>query len=480
MMKKILSPVLLLVLAAILLSSCKKWSTDKRDLYVYVPTPANPISDAAPLCGNVKGTMLTGKTYTVGCDIYIQATDSLIIQPGVRVNFTNGAGIIVKGSFFSLGTKDEPVWLTVAGQTKTDQPTVNYNAAKDSAFKGLWKGVLGDATAAFMIFKWTHLEYCGATLNAGGSTAYTVLNLVATDPSYAVYFSNPNGYLVMEDSWIYGTVDDAIRVSGAGGKFALLRNTFEKCGKTGGDVLNIKSGGTGDMAYNLFIGDATNGLKASDKGSGPGILKCNVRMYNNTVIDGGYRQTKTGRGGSINFEEGARGMAFNNLIVNCKFGLRILSNVAADTAYLYAGHYGYNYYWADSLSAAGEIYPTTYITKPQSTDFPNPSTFLPANFNYLNNTGYLTTAVNAVQKGNPLFFNYPLPVTGGYRLQDINAVGNFKFTLQPGSPCIGKGYKGFVPLQLVPVDNKYGVTDYSQPGSDIGCYQVNGGGNQHF
>ena len=478
-MKKILAPCLLLVLTVTILSSCKKWSDDKRDLYVYVPAPAKPISDASPLCGNVTGTMLAGKTYTVNCDIYVQPNDTLIIEPGVRVNFTNGAGIIVKGSFFSLGTEAQPIWLTVAGQTKTDQPQVNFNAAKDSAFVGKWKGVLGDATSPYMVFKWTHLEYCGAALNAGGSTAWTVLNLPATDPSYAIYFSNPKGNLVFEDSWIYGTVDDAIRVSGAGGRFAILRNTFEKCGKTGGDVLNIKSGGTGDMAYNLFIGDATNGLKASDKGSGPGIAKCDVRMYNNTIINGGFRQAKTGRGGSINFEEGARGMAFNNLIVNCKFGLRILSNVAADTAYLYNGHYGYNYYWADSLVTAGEIYPTTYITKPQATDYPAPSSFLPPTFNYLNNTGYLATAVNAIQKGNPLFFSYPLPVTGGYRLQDINAVGNFKFNLQPGSPCIGKGYKGFQPLQLIPTHEKYGVTDYTQPGADIGCYQINGSGNLH-
>jgi len=479
-MKKIFKPFLFLVIATAIFTSCKKAATDKRDLYVYVPTPASPISDAAPLCGNVTGTMLAGKTYTVNCDIYIQVGDTLTIQPGVRVNFNNGAGIIVKGSFFSLGTKTDPIYLTVAGQTKADQPKVGYKAGNDSAFNGKWKGVLGDATSPYMVFKWTHLEYCGATLNTGGSTAWTVLNLAATDPSYAIYFSNPTGMLVMEDSWIYGTVDDAIRVSGSGGKFALLRNTFEKCGKTGGDVLNIKSGGTGDMAYNLFIGDATNGLKASDKGSGPGIAKCNVRMYNNTVINGGYRQTKTGRGGSINFEEGARGMAFNNLIVNCRFGLRILSNVAADTAYLYNGNYGYNYYWADSLSVASEIYPTTYITKPQATDFPKPSTFLPANFNYLSNTGYAATATAAVQVGNPLFFNYPLPVTGGYRLQDITAIGNFKFTLQPGSPCIAKGYKGFQPLQLIPTDEKYGVTDYTQPGADIGCYQINGSGNQHF
>ncbi len=200
-------------------------------------------------------------------------------------------------------------------------------------------------------------------------------------------------------------------------------------------------------------------------------------MYNNTIINGGYRQAKTGRGGSINFEEGARGMAFNNLIVNCKFGLRILSNVAADTGYLYNDHYGYNYYWADSVSVANQIYPTTYITKPVATDYPAPSSYLSDAFNYLSNTGYDGTI--AVQKGNPLFFNYALPVTGGYRLQDITAVGNFKFSLQPSSPCSGKGFTGFTPLQLIPQHPVYGVTDYTQPGIDIGCYQSNGNGNSH-
>lgn len=69
-------------------SSCKKLTEEQRDLYTYAPTPASPISDASPLCGNVKGTMLAGKTYTVSCDLYVQASDTLIIQPGARVNFT--------------------------------------------------------------------------------------------------------------------------------------------------------------------------------------------------------------------------------------------------------------------------------------------------------------------------------------------------------------------------------------------------------
>ncbi|MFL9484459.1 hypothetical protein ACI6Q2_16880 [Chitinophagaceae bacterium LWZ2-11] len=478
-MKNIFSILFAAVVLASSLTGCKKWGDDKQDIYTYKPPVPKPISDSSPLCGSISGTMLSGKTYTVNCDIFVNAGDSLVIQPGVKVIFNNQAGLIVKGNLFSLGTADNPIWLTVAGKTKTDNPTINYKASKDSAFAGVWKGVFGDVTCKYMIFKWTHLEYCGALAGANGSVAYTIAGLAQTDNSYAAYFSSTGGYFVFEDSWIYGTVDDAIRIGGAGGKFAILRSTFEKCGKTGGDVLNIKAGGVGDMAYNLFIGGATNSLKAANSGIAPGLPNCEARVYNNTIVNSGYRQTKTGRGGSINYENGASGQVFNNLIVNCKFGLRLNTNVP-DTGYMYKGNYGYNYYWADSLSVANQIIPWTTgaVTKPVTTDFPNPYTYLPANYNYVPDAQYDGT--KAVQVGNPLFTNYPLPVTGGYYLQDITAIGNFKFTLLPTSPCIGKGYTGFTPMMLVPVDAKYGVTEYTLPGQDIGCYQFNGTGNKHF
>ncbi len=472
-MKKSLLAIFSFAMAAIA-SSCNKWSSDHNDIASQIITIAKPISDSAPLCGSISGTMLTGKTYTVSCDIFVNAGDSLVIQPGVRVNFTNGAGIFVSGNFFSLGTKDNPIYLSVAGASKTDAPSKGFSAAKDSAFSGKWKGVLGDVTCQYMILKWTHLEYCGALLAGLGPK----IGLTAADNSYALYFQNPTGYLVFEDSWIYGTVDDAIRIAGNGGNFAILRNTFERCGKIGGDVLNIKAGGVGDMAYNFFIGNATNGLKASNAGSGVGIVNCDVSMYNNTIVNGGYRQTKTGRGGSINFEKLGRGQVFNNLIVNCKFGLRLNSDVP-DTAYMYANNYGYNYYWADSLSVANQIFPYTAgaVTKPVATDFPNPFTYLPANYSYTPDVAY--DGSKAVQVGNPLFFNYPLPATG-YNLQDITAIGTYKFTLQSNSPCIGKGYKGVTLKKKVPLDLTHGVTEYTLPGSDIGCYQIDGTGNQHF
>ena len=86
----------------------------------------------------------------------------------------------------------------------------------------------------------------------------------------------------------------------------------------------------------------------------------------------------------------------------------------------------------------------------------------------------------AVQAINPQFFNYPLPVTGGFAPQDIAAIGDFKFTLKPTSPCIGRGFTNFKLMKVVPVDPKYGITYYSEPGKDIGCYQFDGSGNLHY
>ena len=478
-MKNLLQLFLFSIVILAMFSSCKKLAEEKQELYAYVPPPPKPISDATPLCGSISGTMLAGKTYTVNCDIYVNKGDSLVVEPGVRVNFLNSSGLIVQGNLFCLGTRENPIFLSVPNQIKTDNPQIGFSASKDSAFNGIWKGVVGDTSCKYLVFKWTHLEYCGALAGANGSNSYAIAGLKTTDNSYAIFASNGNGYLVFEDSWIYGSVDDAIRVGGNGSKFAILRSTFEKCGKAGGDVLNIKAGGVGDMAYNLFVGNATNALKAANSGAGPGIENCNANVYNNTLINGGYRQTKSGRGGSINYENGARGQIFNNLIVNCKYGLRLSSNVP-DTAFMYNGNYGYNYYWADSLSVANQIFPFTpgAVTKPVSTDFPNPSSYLPDNYKYVPNAGYDGT--KAVQVGNPLFLNYNLPVVGGYFFSDITAVGNFKFSLQPTSPCIGKGYTNFSPLKTVPIDIKYGVTEYSLPGRDMGCYQFNGYGNQHF
>jgi hypothetical protein len=452
------------------LASCTK-ADETKDLWQAVITPASPISESTPLTGVIKGTMLAGKTYTVSGDIFVNTGDTLIIQPGVTVNFTGTGGVPVglgvKGTLLSLGTKEAPITLTYPGVTRTDQ--LGSNPDLDPALKGKWTGVTGATTCPLIVLKWTHIDFGGATISSA------MKSFTGSSSPYPVYFANPDGSFILEDSWIYGSVDDPFRING--GKIHVMRNTFEKCGYTGGEAMNSKAGTIGDFAYNLCVGMATNGPKVSNINVAVGKPGSNVRIYNNTMINCGYRRSAAGRGGSINFEEGAGGMAYNNLIVNCKFGLRVVNSPIADTANL---KYGYNFYYADSLSVASQFIPSlsvsTAISKPMETDIPKPSTYLPTGWKI---GDVYTAPTSVVGANNPQFINAPVPLPAGLQLRDIAVVGTSNYALKPTSPGIGAGFTGFAPRADVIVDLRLGATEITGPGKDIGCYQSNGRGNQH-
>jgi hypothetical protein len=471
-MKKIIYIFITVILSAVVFYSCTK-TPDEKALSTALVVDAHPVSDigcisavAPATSAAIKGTMLAGKTYNVCSNLIVNAGDTLIIQEGVTVNFNGNYGLGVKGTLICLGTQDKPNYITSPGITKTDQ--IGADPSKDPAFSGKWTGIIGGPTCPLMVIKWTHIEF------GGGATSGDIAAL--SKSSYPVFFQNPAGVFVLEDSWLYGSVDDPFRI--LGGKLAVMRNTFEKCGYTGGEAMNAKSGAIGDFAYNVCIGIATNGPKLSNSGAAVGVPASNVRMYNNTIINCGYRRAAAGRGGSINYEEGSGGMAYNNLIVNCKFGLRVVQNPIADTANL---RYGYNYYYADSTSVASQFYPSlsvsTAISKAPSTDFPLPSSFLPSGWK----PGDVYTAPASLNgANNPLFVNAPVPLPAGVRLRDIATVGTYNFSLKPTSPCIGKGYIGFSPRKDVPIDPKFGATEITPPGRDIGAYQSDRSGNKHF
>ena len=448
---------------SILLAGCSKWGIDHNNIYHYVIPVSAAVSDSAPLCGSVKGVMLSGKTYTVACDININRGDTLLIQDGVKILMQPNSSIVVKGTLLSLGSREQPNYITVANADKNDNPGVDPRL--DPAYSAKWKGILGDTSCKLMVLKWTHIDFGGA---AYGNVVGPALGQGSTS-NFVVLFQNYKGNFIMEDSWMYGAIDDAVRISG--GQVAIMRNTFEKTGITAGECVNVKGGTVGDMGYNFMIGFAENGLKISNRGQPVGSPQTSIRMYNNTFVNGGFRVTTPGSGANIDYEQGAKGMYYNNAIINCRVGARIVGNPAADTANLF---YGNTFLYADSISVANQFYPVGYITKPLPTDIPSP-TYLPAN--YFPGASY--NGSQAVQAIDPLFINYPLPVGAHLTLSAINSVGKFNFHLQLNSPLIGKGNTGFVPLKVVPVDAKYGATDITPPGKDIGCFQTNGTGNLH-
>ncbi len=419
------------------------------------------VSDAAPLCGSIKGTMLSGKTYTIGCNVVVNKGDTLLLQPGVTVRVMPNVAIIVKGTFISLGTQAQPNWISTF-TTRTDNPSVS--PSQDSAYSGRWFGINCDSSCNLFVMKWTHVEFAGATWSSVPLTG-----LATNTPSWALFFQNLNGNCIVEDSWFYGTTDVAIQVTY--GKISLLRNTFEKNGYVGGESINAKSGTVGDIAYNLFMGVATNGAKISNAGASP--VQCNINFYNNTLVNCGYRQaTYAAHGGSVNYEKQARGKIYNNLLVNCRVGLRIVNT--ADTANT---AYDYNYNYVDSLTTANMIYPVGDVTKPRTTDVPAINILIPTlTTTYKLGAAYAAPALIA-GANNPGFVNFALPQTG---YQKIAYAAGFDFHLKASANAVGKGTaNSFTPFALVPVNDTYGASEVTPPGVDVGCYQLNGSGNRH-
>ena len=481
-----------LILAAGMIS-CKKKSSTADEEQVVVSQPAFsigvPVDNSKPVCGAIKGTMKEDQIYHIGCDVTVNKGDTLLVQPGAKIYFDGNYSIIVRGAILSLGTKEKPIWFTVENLEKTD--VAGASVLADPAYVGKWGGILGDTTTTMMIFKWTHVEFGCRPL--AQSPVYGMSG--GGKPAYMINQVNPNGLFVFEDSWMYGGVDDPCRIQG--GQVHIMRSTFEKGGLTGGEYFNIKSGTVGNIAYNMMIGAATNGIKPSNNG-GRGQVTT-IYAYNNTIVECGYRRSSAGRGGSINFEEGSRGKAYNNLIVNGRYGLRIVGYdasysgnalKAADAANI---AYGYNYNYVDSVKLANQIYPYPFSTKPQPTDIPAVTGWIPANYTFCASISDpncdIYDGTSVVGKNDPQFVNFPVKQNRAFGA--VAYVKGFDFHLKATSPAIGKGFTGFSPLAdgavaggtpvvyKVKVDAKFGATEITLPGSDIGCYQCNGTGNQH-
>lgn len=468
-MKNILNQLIIVLVLVLLLNACH----EKEIVNISQPliSTANAITSDT-LKGTVKGTLLSGKTYYFKSDITVNDGDTLLLQSGVHL-IALGDGltpatspeIFMHGTFISLGTQDAQNYITVknAADLHAQAAAQNYT----NVFLGWWGGITCTPAAATTtnpspkggdaIIKWTHIEFGGGPAGASDNQAFYATGL----PRYNIYFANITKNLIIEDSWFFGCKDDNVRTDG--GKVSIMRNTFELCGGVGGEFFNMKSGTVGDLAYNMCIGAATNALKASDAGSTG--TQCNVTMYNNTIINGGYRQTKTGRGGSIDYEKAAKGRIYNNLIVNCRFGVRITTD--ADVTNIdYSNQYFYGYS------------PAT-VTQFYSTDGIGNGVGVKKATDILSNTP---------KENNPLFYSYdvnqydfttnPGPITAKLQPYNVVAVSTGNFKLLSTSKALGAGKADFSPLGTVTATGIFGAT-ITPPGKDIGAYQNNGSGNQH-
>ncbi len=415
----------------------------------------------------IKGTLKAGQTYYL-CSLYADATintgDTLVVQSGVHVLIvgpTTGAGaigtqdhapgIVVNGTFLCLGSKANPNLFTVADASLKSNPALDPQSPNtDPAFNGYWGGIQGGSGSGDIIIKWTRFEYLG------GLTPLSAASRAGLQ-RYGIFLNNPAANFVLENCWLYGSSNDMIRPAGC--KYEIFGNTFEKVGFSAGECVNVKSGSVGDIGYNLVVGGTGNAFKTANAG---GLSpQSNMNCYNNTVITTGYRQAKAGEGGSIDFENGGRGYAYNNILVDCAYGLGIRggggSTPIADTANT---RYGYTYNYGDDTIFTQQFLPVGFITVEQASDI---------------NGGDATTP----GANNPQFANYPLPRPTSTDFSAADYAGSFDFHLLGSSPAMGKGFTGFQPYAVVKVDSVFGASQITPPGKDIGAFQSDGSGNQH-
>jgi hypothetical protein len=330
-------------LAAVLLLAFTFSACQKAELTTFneikIPT-SSPITPG-DISGFVKGTLLTGQTYTVTADITIKKGDTLSAQPGTVVIVKNNAQINVQGALMLIGSKDQPI---------------SFNS--DSNKPGTWGGLQCDTAEAITI-KWTHIDNTGGP-DAKGSARGTLKVKKAINVD-------------IEDSWFTNGQDDLMAISN-GATVTILRNTISSSGSTDGEGINLKSGVKGVVAYNVIFSQAGSGIKLETSSTVP-FPQTEVDVYNNTLVSNGWRRGSAEPGRAVSVGVNAIGHIYNNIIVNCYHGIEVFTDAdIAKTTYGNNLFYATVDTYADLVVATQKInirdnfYPAGAVGKPQVSD----------------------------------------------------------------------------------------------------------------
>lgn len=386
------------LLLAVTISACKKEITSFTKIKIPASSPITP----GNISGFVKGTLITGQTYTITADITVKKGDTLAAQPGAIVIVKNNAQITVQGVLQFLGSKDQPISLN-----------------SDSNKPGTWGGLQCDTAQAITI-KWTHIDNTGGP-DASGSARGTLKVKKAINVD-------------IEDSWFTNGQDDLMALSN-GAKVTILRNTISSSGSTDGEGINLKTGVTGTVAYNVVFSQAGSGIKLETSSKIP-FPQTEVNVYNNTLVSNGWRRGSAEPGRAISVGVNAIGHIYNNIIVNDYHGIELFSD--GDLVHT---TYGNNLFYAtvdtyaDLVDPAQKInirdnfYPASGLGKPQPTDLIS----------------------KKIGNYDPLFLKFDgtvaapngYPNTNDFRLQSTSpafSAGNTKYNLDLGAyTSDGKG-----------------------------------------
>ncbi len=292
-------------------------------------------------CDKKEETVDLGKQYPAGSIVWkkdstVTLTNHFIVPKGISLYVEEGVTVIsndttvrpeivVLGNLYCYGTAAKPITFTVAAQYRTEA----------KRFARYWGGIICGYDSKEVVLDYVTIEYCGAqTTEQSASFQNMLFKTTSGEGVPAFHFCNTAGQFVIQNCTFHNNAEDHIYITG--GKSIVKNNKFIVNGFDGGEAINYKSGCTADIAFNFIYDANSNGFKLSNGGAlDP---QSHLYVYNNTVVNSGWRRPKV-KGGSIWLEDNIYAELYNNLIADCRWGVKQDAKLVRDARSIITPNY---------------------------------------------------------------------------------------------------------------------------------------------
>ena len=363
------------------------------------------------------GSLVWSKDTTLSESVEIPVGTSLYIEPGVTVTCKSEVQvpveIVVLGNLYCMGTAEKPVTFTSDTKKPAD-----------------WGGIICGYNSEEVVLNHVEVAYACATPTESSASFQNKLFKTTIDGGVpAFHFCNVNGKFVMANCFFHDNYNDQTYFTGGNG--VIINNIFADSGNAadGGEAINVKAGCKLDVANNIIYNACTNAFKLSNAGNSETIPLTEMTVYNNTIVDCGWRRSKNKKGGSVWVEKAAKPIFVNNLIYDSRYGLKQPKQDGADMEH---SRLTPNYYFASTDKGVEQMAKGASLSIWYDTDIKssvagqlNP---LFKNFKQSDKMN-INCEIDLQEKGAPLAFDK-----------------TWNFEYQDNSPALSGGVTDFSPL----------------------------------
>lgn len=356
------------------------------------------------------GSLVWSNDTTLSESVEIPVGTSLYIEPGVTVTCKADVQVpvevVVLGNLYCLGTAEKPVTFT-----------------SDRKKPEAWGGIICGYNSEEVVLNHVDIAYAGATPTESSASFQNKLFKTTIDGGVpAFHFCNVNGNFVIANSFFHDNYNDQTYFTGGNGVIA--GNIFADSGNAadGGEAINVKAGCKLDVANNVIYDACTNAFKLSNSGNSETIPLTQITVYNNTMVNCGWRRTKNKKGGSVWLEKASAPVFANNLVYDCRYGMK---QPKKDGANLKDACVAPNYYYASTQKGVDQMAKTADLIIWNDNDIKSQ---VPGQLNPLFKAFTQNPAMNINCEVDDASKGAPLPYDR-----------NWNFNVQAGSPALSGG-----------------------------------------